>query len=975
MATAVSIAESLADSINSSMSPSPDDSSNNNIIAPVAPANADIPMTINKDINNHSNLLNLPQISPSSAQSLPYDSIINGSTIPTNLSNKNQYFAPMFSASPEALNQYLKQFQPKLEANPNALTNSPNNKAAITNPSSNTILSSPPPLQNPNYIPMILNGQAFASANSNQSSATATNTGTAPISYQSIVYPQYVPLFLPNTTIGEKGGITPQQLQMYYSQMLNQNVPTTINHANPPTNPSNNTAPATATNNSFAPRNKSAITSSTSSPAPTPPAAARSLGSSSHPQKRKCSSSNRALLPKTSAGTASQQWLLNALYQATQKNAAKSLGNNVNNGGNAPHNNAVETKAMMEEEENHEENEENSDEEGESGEENSSAKRRKDSKGGGASGAEEGRSSSSGPRASKMVLSDMLDGFSSQPLTTLYCTAEQQFTMKRDKSKKLAVKEKDQVVRVPVRVMGEYKLASIYFVAKDVCPLVSLRKGSIAKTIHDFIPDFERSRMPIHCSRSNGSGCIQILTVLTVAGVQRMKEQCRKVRGKQAIDELLNQVEALCKEGAIPVHPTYAEHNRQLIESFDPALGEQLIYDHFETMVTQNPSHPNIHMLAKKIQQLKTGTVPNHSYTHANHHAHTSLNQAKEKQAAQSLSQHKNGQFYSGMDLEMNVDLGATTSSASTSATNSANPTPRAKGRRNSGSRARSHSINGDLPLIAMAPNHSRPNAGNNGQASNLSSLMLLGIAASDPKVKRNSFSAAGLANLSDFLRFPTVSPFGSSSTASTSPSPLSNPAVVPLSSASPALLRATKAAAANILSSQPTSNLKLENLSSRVAATAAANRLMLNTSLEGQNPGNNGGNHNHNHNHQAASPSPQPPLCISPMPRLSSTNSDFSLNLDTAFKFNSLRDLSASPKSGGNHFGSTSNFGSSSISISNIPNLTSAPDFSLSMSSLPSLSPDIIPTLNTALGMRDISQPAFNNTMNSTTSLPLVKE
>jgi len=113
------------------------------------------------------------------------------------------------------------------------------------------------------------------------------------------------------------------------------------------------------------------------------------------------------------------------------------------------------------------------------------------------------------------------------PLAVLNVPVQRQYTMTRKDSKRMRRPDKEALVNVTVRIMGTPDRQYTYFVAKDVCQLICLRKGSVAKAIHDFTAA-EKARMPVLCQRSSGSGCTQVLTVLTMAGVQRLMTSSRQ---------------------------------------------------------------------------------------------------------------------------------------------------------------------------------------------------------------------------------------------------------------------------------------------------------------------------------------------------------------------------------------------------------------------------------------------------------------
>jgi len=81
--------------------------------------------------------------------------------------------------------------------------------------------------------------------------------------------------------------------------------------------------------------------------------------------------------------------------------------------------------------------------------------------------------------------------------------------------------QKSKLISATVRIMGTPDINNLYFVAKDVCLLIHIRKGNVAKSISQF-NDNEKARMPVLCERSNGVVSTHVLTVLTVSGVLRL---------------------------------------------------------------------------------------------------------------------------------------------------------------------------------------------------------------------------------------------------------------------------------------------------------------------------------------------------------------------------------------------------------------------------------------------------------------------
>ena len=58
--------------------------------------------------------------------------------------------------------------------------------------------------------------------------------------------------------------------------------------------------------------------------------------------------------------------------------------------------------------------------------------------------------------------------------------------------------------------------------ATDLCLLLTIRKGNVAKTIGGYLGGLEKARMNVVCQRRSGVTSTQLLTVLTVRGAQRL---------------------------------------------------------------------------------------------------------------------------------------------------------------------------------------------------------------------------------------------------------------------------------------------------------------------------------------------------------------------------------------------------------------------------------------------------------------------
>ena len=166
--------------------------------------------------------------------------------------------------------------------------------------------------------------------------------------------------------------------------------------------------------------------------------------------------------------------------------------------------------------------------------------------------------SASSPSSSTPASPSLLQNISKSPLKVLYVKVQQQYTVTRRQAKRMTQEEREKLVPVPVRIMGNLTPAaagqkvdlysSLYFVARDVCQLIHLRQGSVSKVIHDFLPA-ERSRIPILCQRSTGAGCTQVLTVLTMEGVRRLLGNSQSPLAPHVLKWMTEQVELVVKEG------------------------------------------------------------------------------------------------------------------------------------------------------------------------------------------------------------------------------------------------------------------------------------------------------------------------------------------------------------------------------------------------------------------------------------------
>ena len=104
----------------------------------------------------------------------------------------------------------------------------------------------------------------------------------------------------------------------------------------------------------------------------------------------------------------------------------------------------------------------------------------------------------------------------------------------------LSKPQRESKVDTRVRVMGTRSRQKLYFVAKDMCPLIYLRKGSLSYATHGFTND-EKLLMPVMCSRRGLNVGVQVFTVLTIAGLKRLFRSSRCLIAMNILQWLLAQ--------------------------------------------------------------------------------------------------------------------------------------------------------------------------------------------------------------------------------------------------------------------------------------------------------------------------------------------------------------------------------------------------------------------------------------------------
>ena len=158
-------------------------------------------------------------------------------------------------------------------------------------------------------------------------------------------------------------------------------------------------------------------------------------------------------------------------------------------------------------------------------------------------------------RATRHCLpSPLIKNLPRTPLQTLYLQVQKQYTvsMKELASRQYSPSERKALVSVPVRILGSLAdLSKLYFVAKDVCLLVFIRKGNVAKSISQFLPS-EKARLPVMCPRNNGTSSLHMLTALSVAGVRRLLQASKSPLANRVLDFLLEHLANLLEDAKHP---------------------------------------------------------------------------------------------------------------------------------------------------------------------------------------------------------------------------------------------------------------------------------------------------------------------------------------------------------------------------------------------------------------------------------------
>ena len=143
------------------------------------------------------------------------------------------------------------------------------------------------------------------------------------------------------------------------------------------------------------------------------------------------------------------------------------------------------------------------------------------------------------------------------PLQTLYLQVQKQYTIskKEMEQRQMTAAQCEELVSVPVRIMGSATdLKKLYFVAKDVCLLIFIRKGNVAKSIGQFL-QHEKARLPVLCPRSNGTSSTHVLTALSIDGVKRLLRNSKSPLALHVLKFLMGHIqnlESIIRESKAP---------------------------------------------------------------------------------------------------------------------------------------------------------------------------------------------------------------------------------------------------------------------------------------------------------------------------------------------------------------------------------------------------------------------------------------
>ena len=91
--------------------------------------------------------------------------------------------------------------------------------------------------------------------------------------------------------------------------------------------------------------------------------------------------------------------------------------------------------------------------------------------------------------------------------------------------------------------------SEIFIVAKDVCTLIHTSKGNVTKSVGGFT-EWEKARMAVLCPRYNSSVSTHVLTVLSIAGVDRLLNTSRSPMAPAILKMLHRQINTVLDEQA-----------------------------------------------------------------------------------------------------------------------------------------------------------------------------------------------------------------------------------------------------------------------------------------------------------------------------------------------------------------------------------------------------------------------------------------
>ena len=128
----------------------------------------------------------------------------------------------------------------------------------------------------------------------------------------------------------------------------------------------------------------------------------------------------------------------------------------------------------------------------------------------------------------------------------LYRTPRE-FTLRTSELRRFSASALRAEADVTVRVMLDDSRRP-WLVAKDLCALIGKRMGSVGRATHAFTRT-EKARMAVQQRRSGSDGdsrtFVQVLSVLSVAGVRRLLSRSRSDRAQPLLSTLLRDIERL----------------------------------------------------------------------------------------------------------------------------------------------------------------------------------------------------------------------------------------------------------------------------------------------------------------------------------------------------------------------------------------------------------------------------------------------